>query len=1424
MQGGYGNTPFGNGPWGGSENPSSGGGGGTEPIPTSAQWDGFDLSGVRHTNDLESMPSYVQVTLSGNPSSFFSASFNIASGGPYPDTTAALIINVVVGQSFTIQYDVIFQGLPPDFSELPTSPGTAAGDHVYFGAWSQDAYAAGFFVSQIGWAYTGEVTQDINGNTIPVQPINIIPGSENWTSQNKEYLIRIIVDSATQLLYIYIEDIAAGNGFQLVAILVALSNSTQAEDAAFISVKGTVSQVSWVELNDYQLSSKVLLPSPPPVANAGKDSSLLFCSILQLDGSGSIDPGGYPLTYEWRLIDAPDTSIFCVVGGDGYTLQETPPTGYTFSFYSGDLEQADQEEPIQIDDVLTYSAGSFTIKGIVRTAPFHVVVEYEQLPQNQSSIPFRVLRQAGLSESNTVNPTFYPDALGFYSFDLRVSDQFASSSPLGTDRSTVLVNVLESPLPKGCEVNASFIFDYLLSFWKQVEDRDRIATLWEALARAASTELYTLWQIEYSKSLRDIQRTFIRRWLHYDSLLPEPSPELTTLRYLWGGLTSNAIPGTISGIGGTVFVVSSPFLANPVPLALVTPGTVAPEVYVAELQARLSEVLGPSVKVSVWWTRAGVSVPLHGLVYPDSVAGLYLAVIIDGITTQVAVIGSPQTESEFVSELASQLPTAALFVDAEDVLRIGSKTVGGASEVTIDPSSTLLSSQGGPLTFDSMDALSVAYIHIDANIPFTAMSSSTAPGFSFPQINSLIGSASGGETVGINTFLATRSLVNSSIREDDLLVIDSEAYRIARIIDNPADPFLFQRIVVKDTLPAVSGSDWSVPGWVESQFLNFYSGLVYSGDYVDFQVTVPSLGQNATSLLTTTAMGANPVLIGRLAINTATLAAQLSLDPNMTVYLARVFRRRYVPINSKILDIPILTDVIEITDTDAVLLRNVDFFIDTYHAQNAARFSTGIGPDLGDVWEGARPPPRLWAEYTYLDNDDLIEANFGAAIGVTQDMIPSSVDYLSAVRGLWYAIYNGPTMADLRIALQTFLGLPFAEEPGTIVEIRTNFLTQLSRILIRDTDNPAIVRSYTYPRVLKVETNPDTNVPYVVGDTVSQFAPLVTGASIVDWVKDPTWFHGIVNQGIFYEVQKYHTFRVTVNSAAFDLDSIVFAEQFINKIKPKYTQPLYIVELDVGPDNIDVVDTVSFAVGLHLYDTPCDRMGASYYFDEPWAAGAEDGQSWRNRFDTGDNPNLPAPVYPNPQPVEWGYDKEWLCALDEVELQRSEVYAPGTLPRYDSVFAFDTQITEQLFFTLSPPPSYSALFTLFTSTKTATITRFQVQLNGPTAGPNITTPYWHITLIVNGVVQTAIAFTLGYVHPVLGFIITLPQNIELLQEGLSIAINPGDVVTMRIYSNLVFSAQQPGWTQIQVAVALGEGAWAWDVPVAGGTYYDIEEL
>jgi len=1168
--GGFGGGPWGGGPWGGA-------------LYIPATIENFDIFCFEDAT-MFTILSDPNVSTVGNGSQFNpnagTLDLEICSGGAFLDDDARLIVTTSVPQSFTVEWIVDFANLPNDFTDL-------INQHIYLGCTDAAGPLVGFFFSKVGIAYTGSVSFSGTGDIQLDTSFQVIPGSAVYVSEGEYWVIRAAADLNVGVVYFYVtkQSDLASTGHQLRAILPVIPYTAAASpptDRSLVSVHGTALNQVCAFLDKFCLGSALIIPNLAPVANAGADQAARTCSIIQLDGSQSFDPEGASLTYQWRLIEAPLTSVFGISREDGRTYPLATPTGFTDKFHSTELGVVDAADPLDVGvggDVLRIDGDVYTIAGTgIDGNGFYVQLGAAVLSDSLSGQYFRVLRQRGISGGTTVNPTFYPDVPGFYSFDLIVFDGGLSSAASAT-----IVNVLESPLPRGCTPDLAFIFDYLSDFWKLVEGRDRISVFWGALAQVAATELFTLWQTEYSKSLRDIQRVFVRRWLHYDLLLGEPLPELTTIRPLFGGVTSAFFStGGVGGIQGTVFEVESGVLAATVsfPLSVAAPTT--PTLLAAHLQERL---------------RALADSRFTAQVVEDRVSG-----------------------------------DEAVRIDAPFPFTIGSNTT--TTQFTVG-------AEGRPPTGTT------------------------------------------GAAVGNRTYKVERSLEGLGIQEDDFLVLDGVAYRIVRVIDNAGDTYPYQRVVVKEELPVAPTGTWDLTGWVQSELLDFYGGLVDQGDYVDFEVSEVSQ-ENAPTVAThseveTLALGVNETQSSRLAVDQWSIGAAVA-DDTLNVYLARVNRRRYVPVDELVQDIPTLQQFIVLEDDETTLRRNLDFFIEEVRGHNAIRFSVGLGTDLGDVWEAVRPPNRLWAEYTYIDNNPLIEDNFGLAVEFTVDQLeqlPSNVDYLSAVRGLFYAFYNGPTLYNLRVGVQILLGLPFVEEPGTIEEIRTDFSSNNGRILIRDTANTEIVRSYSFPRDLALETNPATGATYAVGDVVEQFAPLVEGTDIIDWITDPTWFEGMLSQGIFFEVEKFHQFVVQVDEAAFNLAALLFVQNFILKIKPTYTFPRFIVRKEISETEISVTDDVEYTGTLYLNDSVCaPLLGVSWMYDQPRPAGG----GWRNQYDGDEDPST-TPTFPTPEsPVRWGFDKTWLCPNDEVTAYYSETFSTSFTPKFDSAFAYGDSPQERMTF------------------------------------------------------------------------------------------------------------------------------------------------
>jgi hypothetical protein len=237
-------------------------------------------------------------------------------------------------------------------------------------------------------------------------------------------------------------------------------------------------------------------------------------------------------------------------------------------------------------------------------------------------------------------------------------------------------------------------------------------------------------------------------------------------------------------------------------------------------------------------------------------------------------------------------------------------------------------------------------------------------------------------------------------------------------------------------------------------------------------------------------------------------------------------------------------------------------------------------------------PEEFWAESVLYDNSDVIEKNFGRLVGLLKDDLTSSktkAPYLSAVRGLFFAYTNGPTIRNVRLGLQILLGLPFTEERGIIRELQENFTKDakgrnLGRLLIEDLDDSDRLtgnrRVYFYPTAVGLETNSVTALPYKAGDFIDKFTPISKGVEVKDYIKDPYWWE---NALYGMEILKYFTFKILVDSNVFDSNDVQFALNFVKSIKPTYTKVIASLLLALS-DDITVEDAVGGAAVLKFYD------------------------------------------------------------------------------------------------------------------------------------------------------------------------------------------------------------------------------------------------
>jgi len=187
----------------------------------------------------------------------------------------------------------------------------------------------------------------------------------------------------------------------------------------------------------------------PPVANAGPNQTLVAGTTVQLNGSGSTDIDGDPLTYSWSILSTPQGStttlssativnptFFADKGGtyvvqlivnDGtvnsqpntvtITAQNTPPVAN-----AGPNQTVTTDTTVQLD-----GSKSTDVDGDPLTYHWAIV----SAPQGSA---------ATLSNATLVNPTFITDAKGTYVVQLIVNDGTVNSSP-----SQVTISDVNSP-------------------------------------------------------------------------------------------------------------------------------------------------------------------------------------------------------------------------------------------------------------------------------------------------------------------------------------------------------------------------------------------------------------------------------------------------------------------------------------------------------------------------------------------------------------------------------------------------------------------------------------------------------------------------------------------------------------------------------------------------------------------------------------------------------------------------------------------------------------------------------------------------------------------------------------------------------------------------------------------------------------------
>lgn len=1100
-----------------------------------------------HINKLLLDPN-IHVSRSGPPVLYVAGDEVVVASADNIETSFYLDA-VAIPQRFTFQMTLRPDSLPPGLQETDKSL-------IFIAVFDQQDNAGGLLLSKEGIAVVSAV-----GNV--VLPL---AGSQSLILEGTDaYVVRMVVDGVQNRMDLYVtkESELATVGHQLRYTAVAPSSPTAAIDSVRVEIIGQHQGDVGIRLRALQVGTGMQVPNKRPVATTGQDQTAAIGNVIEMDGSGSQDPEGEELTYLWSLIGCPDGSSYRIQGtgataaGVGFTDTLEDATGPWSLAKAPDLQPGDVLVVSGVRSAISavdwvYNATTKKYDRDVTFLPTKIKTVTATIPVG-TGLAWSIYHQSIFFFDRTIpKPSWVPDEAGLYTVQLVVNDGSLDSLP-----AEGLVNVSDHNVPLGFVPDVSFLWNYLSDFWGLVEDREVFETVWGGMAQATTALLMTAWQVDYGKSLRDIQRTFQRRWIHYDTEVEEPAADIADqeISFLRGpivGLLDHApLPGV--AVNGKTLLIER----DTDPITITFSG--ADPIPSTDIVRQINEGTGTAL-----------------------MQNKTAALVTEGASTYLTL--NHHSSRLLVLKKGGTANTALGFSTTEDT---ANHLQGAAAQIP------------GP----TQDKL------IDVSDPAVDLTGTAL---------------------------------------DTILAFNNTGHRVRRSVGSKS-------LELQDSVTTVDAGAWELSSTVSVPNTDFGEELVRPGDIAYFEVQGPTGPPVEVACRVTGAAGKV------LGFNPVPLLSVLHPGGTYEVYYLRVRRCTNIAVDALVVRVPRLQEIV--LDPPVVLTLNRDYSIAKVGTVNAITFGTG-------TFDLQNPPPKqFWAEVTYLDNRPTIADNFGEAVGLPLDHFEeqtSNLDYLSSVRGMWYAFFHGPTLFNMRLGVQVLLGLPFAEVAGTIRDINTTFNAQYMRVLIADDEDSSVVRSYFVPRSPVWESdeetmlavNPSTGVEYVAGDSVEQFRPLSKGVELLDWVKDATWWKPYCLQGAFHELKKFFRFLVRADVDVFSVPNMLFAQSFIHQIRPGHSYPLLVVLKRLPPDEIDTVDALTFFGIQKLYDDPLCSTDGSYRFDDIDGLG---NPNWA--FDAG----LPAGP---PAARAFLFDKRRLCPPTYISAYMFGVHAGGLFP-FDWFWAFD---------------------------------------------------------------------------------------------------------------------------------------------------------
>ena len=345
-----------------------------------------------------------------------------------------------------------------------------------------------------------------------------------------------------------------------------------------------------------------------------------------------------------------------------------------------------------------------------------------------------------------------------------------------------------------------------------------------------------------------------------------------------------------------------------------------------------------------------------------------------------------------------------------------------------------------------------------------------------------------------------------------------------------------------------------------------------------------------------------------------------------------LFNHKYILPESNIKSIPNLQDAIRLDNLEYFIVEGVDFKVE----------------DRGVISFREAPPPELWAQITY-ENEEMPYYNFGSLIDY-RDTTITQKEYLTNLKGVWFAFWMGPRPEFVRRALCLLFGLPVSLDTGVVTRI-TGATGNIMEILHID----GVSRAYALPSQLSWQV--------AVGDFVDKFQPLTDGIDVMDKTNTPGFVEteigrraidvyaidgatvgpGDTDETKAISMLEEHTFLPQINVNAFVRPNINVGSilRFLQNIKPLQKAFYFQIIVALFKEDIKFTELLLFDISTDV--TPNLDLNQTTY----------SGEAVRADYEVNEIPQL-------------DMDSDTLGFFEQGELAFSDLTGP--LPQYDVLF------------------------------------------------------------------------------------------------------------------------------------------------------------